>query len=132
MYVNDPIGDMLTRIRNGQRAKKEKVRVPLSKERCAVLNILRDEGYIRGYCVTKGPKAFDELMVELKYCENQPVIQSVDRVSKPGRRVYKPSREIGSVHSGLGIYIVSTSQGVMSDVDAKAKGLGGEIICKVF
>lgn len=132
MIVNDPIGDMLTRIRNGQQARKSKVSSPNSKERRVILEILKNEGYIRNYSVEELRKDISNITIELKYSEGQPVITSIDRVSKPGRRVYSSPDKIGTVHSGLGIYIISTSQGVMTDIDAKAKSIGGEIICKVF
>lgn len=132
MYVNDPIGDMLTRIRNGQRAHKSKVVSPNSKQRRAILDILKNEGYIRGYSVTPIRAGIEDIVIELKYVDGEPVIKTLDRVSKLGRRTYSSVKDIGTVHSGLGLYILSTSHGVMSDVDAKEKGLGGEILCKVF
>jgi small subunit ribosomal protein S8 len=132
MYVNDPIGDMLTRIRNGQRAHKSKVVSPNSKQRRAVLDVLKNEGYIRGYSVTPIRAGIEDIVIELKYIDGEPVIKTLDRVSKLGRRMYSSVKNIGTVHSGLGLYILSTSHGVMSDVDAKEKGLGGEILCKVF
>lgn len=132
MYVNDPIGDMLTRIRNGQRAHKSKVVSPNSKQRRAILDILKNEGYIRGYSVTPIRAGIEDIIIELKYVDGEPVIKTLDRVSKLGRRMYSSVKNIGTVHSGLGLYILSTSHGVMSDVDAKEKGLGGEILCKVF
>lgn len=132
MYVNDPIGDMLTRIRNGQRAHKSKVASPNSKQRRAILDILKNEGYIRGYSINPIRSGIEDIIIELKYAEGEPVIKTLDRVSKLGRRMYCSVKDIGTVHSGLGIYILSTSKGVMSDVDAKEKGLGGEILCKVF
>lgn len=132
MIVNDPIGDLLTRIRNGQQARKSKVVSPNSNERRVILDILKSEGYIRDYSVHQVRKDISNINVELKYSEGQPVISKIERVSKPGRRVYSSSKDIGSVHNGLGIYILSTSHGVMTDVDAKAKNIGGEVICKVF
>lgn len=132
MYVNDPIGDMLTRIRNGQQAQKSKVISPNSKHRRAILDILKREGYIRGYSVTTERPGIENIVIELKYAEGTPVIKTLERVSKLGRRAYCSVKEIGTVHSGLGIYILSTSKGVMSDVDAKEQGLGGEVLCKVF
>lgn len=132
MYVNDPIGDMLTRIRNGQRAHKSKVVSPNSKQRRAILDILKNEGYIRGYSITPIRPGIEDIVIELKYVDGEPVIKTLDRVSKLGRRMYSSVKDIGTVHSGLGLYILSTSHGVMSDVDAKEKGLGGEILCKVF
>lgn len=132
MIVNDPIGDMLTRIRNGQRALKSKILCPDSRARRVVLDILQQEGYIRGYTVENLRKDINNITIELKYFEGLPVIKTISRVSKPGRRVYAPTDKIGTVHSGLGILIVSTSSGVMTDTNAKAKGIGGEVICKVF
>lgn len=132
MYVNDPIGDMLTRIRNGQLAHKSKVVSPNSKQRRAILDILKNEGYIRGYSVSPVRAGIEDVVIELKYAEGESVIKTLDRVSKPGRRVYSSVKDIGTVHSGLGLYILSTSKGVMSDVEAKEQGLGGEILCKVF
>lgn len=132
MYVNDPIGDMLTRIRNGQQAHKNKVVSPNSKQRRAILDILKNEGYIRDYSITSIRPGIEDIIIELKYVDGMPVIKTLDRVSKLGRRRYSSVNNIGTVHSGLGMYIISTSKGVMSDIDAKEKGLGGEILCKVF
>jgi small subunit ribosomal protein S8 len=132
MIVNDPIGDMLTRIRNGQLALKTKVLCPNSKNRRVLLDILRDEGYIRGYVVQDVRKDISNISIELKYSEGKPVIEAISRISKPGRRVYSAASKIGTVHSGLGISILSTSNGMMTDIDAKAKGIGGEVVCKVF
>lgn len=132
MNINDPIGDMLTRIRNGQQAHKTKVLCPDSKARRVVLDILRNEGYIRGYTSEEIKKGIGSLSIELKYFEGEPVIKSISRVSTPGRRVYAARNKIGTVQSGLGIQILSTSSGVMTDTEAKAKGVGGEVICKVF
>lgn len=132
MYVNDPIGDMLTRIRNGQLARKTKVSSPNSKQRRAILDILRNEGYIRGYSVNVLRKGIEDLAIELKYVDGEAAIKTLDRVSKLGRRIYSSVKNIGTVHSGLGFYILSTSKGVMSDIEAKEQGLGGEILCKVF
>lgn len=132
MYVNDPIGDMLTRIRNGQLAHKAKVVSPNSKQRRAILDILKNEGYIRGYSVNTVKKGIEDLVIELKYVDGEAAIKTLERVSKLGRRIYSSVKNIGTVHSGLGLYILSTSKGVMSDVEAKEQGLGGEILCKVF
>ena len=132
MYVNDPIGDMLTRIRNGQLARKTKVVSPNSKQRRAILDILKNEGYIRNYSVSPVRRGIEDLVIELKYVDGEAVIKSLERVSKLGRRVYSSVRNIGTVHSGLGLYILSTSKGVMTDVEAKEHGVGGEVICKVF
>ncbi|MBX3486421.1 MAG: 30S ribosomal protein S8 [Candidatus Paracaedibacteraceae bacterium] len=132
MIVNDPIGDMLTRIRNGQRAGKSSVLSPNSKARRAVLDVLAREGYIRGYRTETVRKGIENIHIELKYHEGQPVIEIIQRVSKPGLRVYSPSKAIGSYMSGLGIYILSTPKGVMTDVDAKQQGIGGEVLCRVY
>jgi small subunit ribosomal protein S8 len=132
MYVNDPIGDMLTRIRNGQHARKSKVVTPCSKERIKVLEVLKAEGYIRHFSVENVRKGIDNIIVELKYAEGEPVIQMIQRVSTPGLRVYSSVNDLGTVNTGLGIQILSTSRGVMSDVEARAQGIGGEVICKVF
>ena len=130
MSMTDPIADMLTRIRNGQKARKVSVSMPASKEKEAVASVLKDEGYITGY-ETSGDGASKALSVELKYYEGTPVIETVKRVSKPGLRVYRGKEELPKVLGGLGIAIVSTSAGVMSDRQARAKGIGGEVICVV-
>ena len=130
--MNDPIADMLTRIRNSQLRGKSIVETPASKLRAWVLDVLKDEGYIRGYEATKdsaGHPAFD---ISLKYYEGTPVIREVKRVSKPGRRVYMGVNDIPSVRQGLGVSIVSTSKGVMSDAKARAAKVGGEVLCTVF
>jgi|TARA_B110000503_G_C6753152_1_gene252437 small subunit ribosomal protein S8 len=130
--MNDPIGDMLTRIRNGQMRGKSMVATPASKLRAWVLDVLADEGYIRGYessTDVNGHPAFD---ISLKYYEGTPVIREVKRVSKPGRRVYMGVNDIPSVRQGLGVSIVSTSKGVMSDANARAAKIGGEVLCTIF
>jgi small subunit ribosomal protein S8 len=132
MHINDPIGDMLTRIRNAQRIGKKSVESPSSLMRKHVLEVLQKEGYIRNYRSEEVRKGIENLIIELKYNEGQPVIESVERVSKPGRRVYCAVKKLASYRSGLGISILSTSKGVMSDIDARAQGVGGEIICQVF
>jgi small subunit ribosomal protein S8 len=131
MALTDPLGDMLTRIRNGQRAKKDSVVSPASKLRARVLDVLQREGYIRGYSEEElaGHKG---LRIELKYFEGSPAIQHVARVSKPGRRVYSGSTELPIVRNGLGITIVSTPRGVLSDAEARAQNVGGEILAEVF
>ena len=130
MSMTDPIADMLTRIRNGQGAKKVSVTMPSSKARVAVAKVLADEGYITSYSTEKdGAKA--ELTVELKYFEGAPVIEKIQRVSKPGLRVYRGKEDLPKVLGGLGVAIVSTSAGVMSDAQAREKGIGGEVICVV-
>jgi small subunit ribosomal protein S8 len=131
MNLNDPIGDLLTRIRNGQRANIAVVGSPSSKMRLRVLDVLQREGYIRGYTISsEGAKA--EVKVELKYYEGQPVIKKIDRISKPGRRVYTKIKDLQKYYNGLGISIISTPQGVMSDKEARAANLGGELLCRVF
>jgi small subunit ribosomal protein S8 len=129
--VSDPVGDMLTRIRNAQERGKNKVVVPPSRLRERVLEVLHKEGYIRGFTtVEKDGKS--ELEVELKYFDGAPVIKEVHRVSKPGRRVYASVTTLPSVYNGLGIAILSTPKGVMSDADARAQNVGGEVLCTVF
>jgi small subunit ribosomal protein S8 len=131
MSVTDPLGDLLTRIRNGQRAKKDSVLTPASKLRVRVLDVLQREGYIRGYSEEQmGPAA--GLRVELKYFEGQPAIKHVARVSKPGRRVYSGSQSLPRVMNGLGITIVSTPRGVLSDAEAREQNVGGEVLAEVF
>lgn len=131
MAVTDPLGDLLTRIRNGQRAKKDSVLTPASKLRVRVLDVLQREGYIRGYSEEQmGPAA--GLRIELKDFEGQPAIKHVARVSKPGRRVYSGSQELPRVRNGLGITIVSTPRGVLSDSEAREQNVGGEVLAEVF
>ena len=131
MAINDPVGDLLTRIRNGQRARKDSVLSPASRLRTRVLDVLQREGYIRGY----SEETLNEhpgIRIELKYFEGQPAIQLVARVSKPGRRVYSGSKELPVVRNGLGITIVSTPKGVLSDAEARAQNVGGEVLAEVF
>ena len=130
--MNDPIGDMLTRIRNAQMRGKSTVSSPASKLRCWVLDVLSDEGYIRGYEKTKDITGHDALEISLKYYDGDPVIRELKRVSKPGRRVYLSVKDIPQVRQGLGISIVSTPQGVMSDAAARSANVGGEVLCTVF
>ncbi|WP_342077159.1 30S ribosomal protein S8 [Yoonia sp. SS1-5] len=130
--MNDPIGDMLTRIRNGQMRGKAAVETPASKLRGWVLDVLSDEGYIRGYEKKDGKDGHPAFNIELKYYEGTPVIREVKRVSKPGRRVYLGANDIPSVRQGLGVSIVSTPKGVMSDANARAANVGGEVLCTVF
>ncbi len=132
MSMSDPLGDMLTRIRNGQRAGKSVITVPASKLRSNVLDVLQREGYIRGYSWAELRNGVAELTVELKYSEGEPVIREIDRVSKPGRRVYAGIRKLQPVYNGLGIAILSTPRGVMSDTEARAANVGGEVLCRVF
>ena len=130
MSMTDPIADMLTRIRNGQKARKVSVAMPASKEKEAIAAVLKDEGYITDFS-TSGEGATRALTVDLKYFEGTPVIESVRRVSKPGLRVYRGKEKLPKVLGGLGVAIVSTSAGVMSDREAREKGIGGEVLCVV-
>lgn len=132
MTMTDPLGDMLTRIRNAQLRGKGKVTSPASKLRGWVLDVLTDEGFIRGYAKVEFPNGKSEFEIELKYNEGAPVIQMIERVSTPGRRVYSPVSEIPTVHNGLGIMILSTPKGIMSDTAAREKNVGGEVLCRVF
>ncbi len=130
--MNDPLGDMLTRIRNGQMRGKSTVDTPASKLRAWVLDVLADEGYIRGYESTTGKDGHPAIEISLKYYEGEPVIREIKRVSKPGRRVYMGTKDIPQVRQGLGVSIVSTSKGVMSDASARTANIGGEVLCTVF
>ncbi len=130
MSMTDPISDMLTRIRNGQKARKVSVSMPASNAKIAVASVLKDEGYITDF-ETSGEGAARALSVELKYYEGTPVIERVERVSKPGLRIYRGKNALPKVLGGLGIAIVSTSAGVMSDRQARERGIGGEVICVV-
>ena len=130
--MNDPIGDMLTRIRNAQMRGKSTVLTPASKLRAWVLDVLADEGFIRGYEKTSSTDGHGAIEISLKYFDGVPVIKELKRISKPGRRVYLGVKDIPQVRQGLGISIVSTPQGVMSDANARAKNVGGEVICTVF
>ncbi|MGI9440241.1 MAG: 30S ribosomal protein S8 [Parvibaculales bacterium] len=130
--MNDPLGDMLTRIRNAQMRGQNSVISPASKLRCWVLDVLKDEGYIRGYSESQKQNCPAELQIELKYYEGKPVIQEIQRVSKPGRRVYSSVKTMPIVRNGLGISILSTPKGVMSDNAARDENVGGEILCRVF
>ncbi len=132
MSVNDPLGDMLTRIRNAQMRGKSTVISPASKLRAWVLDVLKDEGYIRGYEQKTTANGLKELEISLKYFEGTPVIREVKRVSKPGRRVYMAVSDLPSPRNGLGVSIVSTPKGVMSDGNARAANVGGEVLCTVF
>ena len=132
MTLVDPIGDMLTRIRNGQMRSLNKINIPFSNFRLKILEVLKKEGYIIDFNIDNGKKKIKFLSVDLKYYEGQPVIKEIKRVSKPGRRVYSKATSIPKVLNGLGLAILSTSKGVMSDTDAMKNNLGGEIICKVF
>lgn len=130
--MNDPIGDMLTRIRNNQLRGKSTVETPASKARVSVLNVLADEGYIRGFEMMTGKDGHPAILISLKYYEGEAVIREVKRVSKPGRRVYMSVNDIPQVRQGLGVSIVSTSKGVMTDASARAANVGGEVLCTVF
>jgi len=130
MALNDPLGDMLTRIRNGQSAHKAAVNTPASKLRVSVLEVLRREGYIRGF--RREDIGHGELSIELNYHNGEPVIRELRRVSKPGRRIYSPVKDLPRVYNGLGIAILSTPRGVMSDAEARAAHVGGEVLCTVF
>ncbi|SFZ81120.1 small subunit ribosomal protein S8 [Devosia enhydra] len=132
MALTDPIGDMLTRIRNAQMRRKTSVSTPASTLRGRVLDVLKSEGFIRGYsdgALENGQPAYE---IELKYSDNEPVIRTIERVSRPGRRVYSSVKNIPSVANGLGVSILSTPKGVMADHEAKAQNLGGEVLCRVF
>lgn len=132
MSMTDPLGDMLTRIRNGQRANKSTVVSPASSLRANVLEVLKREGYIRGYSRSELRPGIAQLSIELKYHEGQPVIKEIARVSTPGRRVYSKIADLRRVANGLGITILSTPRGVMSDSEARAQNVGGEVLCEVF
>ena len=130
MSMQDPISDMLTRIRNAQMAAKKTVSMPSAKLKVAVAQVLQDEGYINGFNVVEGAKP--ELTVDLKYFEGKSVIEEINRFSRPGLRQYSGSTELPTIRSGLGVAIVSTSKGVMTDRAARAAGIGGEVLCTVF
>ena len=130
--MNDPLGDMLTRIRNAQMRRKSKVKTPGSRLRANVLDVLKNEGYIRDYSSTDYGNGRTEFEIELKYYEGEPVIRQIERVSKPGRRVYSAVVNMPRVANGLGITIVSTPRGVMADHVAREQNVGGEVLCRVF
>lgn len=132
MAMNDPLGDMLTRIRNAQMRRRPKVTTPASNLRQRVLDVLVEEGYVRGYTKIEHKNGLKELEIELKYNNGQPAIREISRVSTPGRRVYSPVRDLRSVANGLGVSILSTPKGVMPDWRAKEENVGGEILCNVF
>ena len=132
MTFVDPIGDMITRIRNAQMRSSHSVKIPISKFRTKILDVLKKEGYISDYKIVKDSNSMGILSVDLKYNNGQPVIQQINRVSKPGRRVYAKASSIPKIQNGLGVTIVSTSKGIMSDNDARNQKIGGEIICKIF
>jgi len=130
--MNDPVADLLTRIRNGQQARKSSISTPCSKLRTSVLDVLKREGYIRDYSRENIRKGIDETIVELKYYDGEPVIKEISRVSSPGCRVYSKIKDLPRIYNGLGIAILSTPQGVMSDAEARAANVGGEVLCHVF
>jgi len=130
--MTDPIADLLTRIRNGQVANKSSISAPASAFREAVLSVLKREGYIRDFSRVNLRAGVDELKIELKYFDGEPVIKEISRVSRPGRRVYSKIKELPRVYNGLGIAILSTPRGVMSDTEAREANVGGEVLCHVF
>ena len=132
MTMSDPVGDMLTRIRNSQMRKKSKVATPASTLRAAILDVLQSEGFIRGYAKVDYGKGKSEFEIELKYYDDEPVIKEISRVSKPGRRVYSSVKDLKPVANGLGVSILSTPKGVMSDSRAREENVGGEVLCNVF
>ena len=132
MTMSDPLADMIARIRNGQKARKPQVAVKAAKLHTAVLGVLKEEGYIRGYADKEIRKGVRETIVDLRYHEGQPAIREIERISSPGRRVYSGIKSLARPHGGLGVAIVSTPQGVMSDSAARTKNVGGEVICRVY
>jgi small subunit ribosomal protein S8 len=132
MSLTDPIGDMLTRIRNAQMRRKNTVSTPASTLRGRVLDVLQSEGFIRGYSEAQDENGMAAYVIELKYADNTPVIRTIERVSRPGRRVYASVKNIPQVASGLGVSILSTPKGVMADHEARSQNLGGEVLCRVF
>ena len=132
MQVNDPVGDLIARINNAQMRKKPKISTPGSRLRVSVLEVLKNEGFIRGYTSVDHTDGRSEIEVELKYFDGQPVIREMARVSKPGRRVYVAVRNLPRINNGLGVAILSTPKGVMADHDARDANVGGEVLCTVF
>jgi small subunit ribosomal protein S8 len=132
MAVNDPLGDMIARIKNAATRRRSKLLTPASKLRQRVLDVLQSEGYIRGYSVVEAPGEFPQFEIELKYYDGQPVIAEIARVSKPGRRVYSSIKDLKPIKNGLGISILSTPKGVMSDTAARDLNVGGEVLCRVY
>jgi small subunit ribosomal protein S8 len=132
MALNDPLGDMIARIHNAQMRNKSKVSTPSSRFRKYVLEVLKNEGFIRGYAAIEHSNGQEELEIELKYFDGEPVIREISRVSKPGRRVYASVKNLPRVNNGLGVAILSTPKGVMADHDARDANVGGEILCTVF
>jgi len=132
VMLNDPLGDLLTRIRNGQMANLATITSPSSRHRLDVLEVLKREGYISNYAVESGDKGHPEITIELKYFEGKPVIRELKRISKPGRRIYTKVKNVPRIYNGLGISILSTPRGVLSDKEAREANVGGELLCKVF
>lgn len=132
MSMSDPLGDMLTRIRNGQHAKMSVITCPASKQRARVLEVLKAEGFIRGYRKQTDTRGLAELAIELKYNDGEPAIKEIHRISKPGRRIYEKVRAMGRFYNGLGVRIISTPKGVLSDAKAREENVGGEVLCEVF
>ena len=132
MPMNDPLGDMIARIHNAQMRSKSKVSTPASRLRANVLEVLKAEGFIRGYAAVERSNGFSELEIELKYFDGEPVIREISRISKPGRRVYASVKNLPRVNNGLGVAILSTPKGVMADHDARDANVGGEVLCTVF
>lgn len=132
MTMTDPLGDMLTRIRNGQRARKTKITSPASRLRTNVLEVLKREGFIRGFSEQEIRTGISEIEIELKYHDGDPVIREISRISTPGRRVYSGIKDLPRVYDGLGISILSTPRGVLSDSEARDQNVGGEVLCQVF
>ena len=132
MTMSDPLADMIARIRNGQKAKKPQVSVPAAKLHTAVLGVLKEEGYIRGFADKEIRKGVRETVVDLRYHEGQPAIREIKRISSPGRRVYSGIKILARPYGGLGVAVISTPEGVMSDATARAKNVGGEVICRVY
>jgi small subunit ribosomal protein S8 len=132
MALNDPLGDMIARIHNAQMRNKSKVSTPSSRLRIYVLDVLKSEGFIRGYASVEHSNGHAELEIELKYFDGEPVIREISRVSKPGRRVYASVRNLPRINNGLGVAILSTPKGVMADHDARDANVGGEVLCTVF
>ena len=132
MFVNDPLSDLIARIKNAATRKRSKVLTPASKLRERVLDVLQQEGYIRGYQLLEAPGEHPQFEIELKYFDGQPVIAEIARVSKPGRRVYSSIRDLKPIKNGLGISILSTPKGVMSDTAARDANVGGEVLCRVY
>jgi small subunit ribosomal protein S8 len=132
MAFSDPVGDLLTRIRNAQKARLSSVQTPASKLRGNVLDVLKREGYIRDYSRSEQQPGMAEFKIELKYHDGEPVIREISRISKPGRRVYSKIADLPRIYNGLGISILSTPRGVMSDTEARAANVGGEVLCRVY